>query len=77
MSCRIGEVVLRLRLLRIPLEDRCRALSIPPALKYERYGGPGMESILRLLRGSDSLQEDQRTFSKPLSSSGCGLGFSL
>jgi hypothetical protein len=64
MSCRIGEVVLRLRLLRIPLEDRCQALSIPPALKYESDGGPGIESILRLLRGSDSPQEDQRTFLK-------------
>jgi serine/threonine-protein kinase HipA len=52
------------RLLRLPQEDCCQALSIPPTLKYESDGGPGVESILRLLRGSDSPAEDQRILLK-------------
>src|SRR5271154_590343 len=33
------------RLLRIPQEDCCQALSVPPARKYESQGGPGMLDI--------------------------------
>jgi len=54
------------RLLRLPQEDFCQALSIPPALKYESDGGPGPEAILRLLRDSDTPAEDQRSFLKAL-----------
>lgn len=54
------------RLLRLPQEDFCQALSVPPALKYESDGGPGPEAILRLLRDSDTPTEDQRTFLKAL-----------
>jgi serine/threonine-protein kinase HipA len=54
------------RLLRLPQEDCCQALSVPPALKYEADGGPGAEAILRLLRDSDTPAEDQRTFLKAL-----------
>jgi serine/threonine-protein kinase HipA len=50
------------RLIRIPQEDCCQALSVPPTLKYESEGGPGMASILNLLKGSDTPAEDQRTF---------------
>ncbi len=52
------------RLLRIPQEDLCQALSIPPTLKYQREGGPGIEKILRLLAGSDTPIQDQCNFSK-------------
>lgn len=52
------------RLLRLPQEDMCQALSTPPALKYEAHGGPGVEKILRLLSGSDDPAGDQATFLK-------------
>ncbi len=51
-------------LLRIPQEDFCQALSIPPSLKYQNEGGPGMVEILNLLKGSDTPAEDQRSFLK-------------
>jgi serine/threonine-protein kinase HipA len=54
------------RLLRIPQEDSCQALSVPPTLKYESDGGPGIESILRLLRDCDNPAEDQRKFMKTM-----------
>ena len=38
------------RLLRLPQEDCCQALSVPPNLKYESDGGPGIPGILRLLK---------------------------
>jgi serine/threonine-protein kinase HipA len=50
------------RLLRLPQEDFCQALSVPPSLKYEADGGPGVESILNLLKGSDDPDRDQRMF---------------
>jgi serine/threonine-protein kinase HipA len=52
------------RLLRLPQEDCCQALSVPPNLKYQSDGGPGIESILQLLRGSDEPLADQRLFLK-------------
>ena len=52
------------RLLRLPQEDYCQALSVVPSRKYQSDGGPGIEAILQLLRGSDSPAEDQRTFLK-------------
>jgi serine/threonine-protein kinase HipA len=52
------------RLLRLPQEDCCQALSIVPSRKYQSAGGPGIEAILELLRGSDTPAEDQRTFLK-------------
>ena len=54
------------RLLRIPQEDSCQALSVPPTRKYESDGGPGIASILRLLRDGDNPAEDQRTFMKAM-----------
>jgi len=50
------------RLLRLPQEDSCQALSVPPNLKYESDGGPGITDILKLLRGSDEPLSDQRSF---------------
>jgi len=52
------------RLLRLPQEDCCQALSVPPGRKYQNEGGPGMVEILNLLKGSDTPAEDQRKFLK-------------
>jgi serine/threonine-protein kinase HipA len=52
------------RLLRLPQEDCCQALSVPPTLKYENEGGPGIPAILNLLKGSDTPEDDQRQFLK-------------
>lgn len=52
------------RLLRLPQEDCCQALSVAPTLKYESDGGPGIEKILRLLQGSDDPIHDQLAFLK-------------
>lgn len=48
------------RLLRLPQEDCCQALGVPPALKYETDGGPGISDLLRLLKASDNPREDLR-----------------
>ena len=50
------------RLLRLPQEDMCQALSIPPTLKYQSDGGPGMREIIDLLKGSDAPDEDVAAF---------------
>ena len=52
------------RLLRLPQEDCCQALSVPPPRKYEPDGGPGMRQILDLLKASDEPEADQRLFLK-------------
>jgi serine/threonine-protein kinase HipA len=52
------------RLLRVPQEDCCQALSVPPGRKYQSDGGPGLVQILDLLRGSDTPEEDRRTVLK-------------
>jgi len=53
-------------LLRVPQEDCCQALSVPPSKKYESDGGPGIVSILKLLQGSDEPETDQTLFLKAL-----------
>ncbi|MGA8258906.1 MAG: type II toxin-antitoxin system HipA family toxin [Arenicellales bacterium] len=50
------------RLLRLPQEDCCQALSIPPTRKYESDGGPGIAEILEFLKGSDDPERDQALF---------------
>ena len=52
------------RLLRLPQEDCCQALSVPPSRKYQNDGGPGIFDILRLLKASDAPAEDQKRFLK-------------
>lgn len=47
------------RLLRVPQEDFCQALSVPPGRKYQSDGGPGLTAILDLLKGSDTPEEDR------------------
>ncbi|HEY0802515.1 MAG TPA: type II toxin-antitoxin system HipA family toxin [Steroidobacteraceae bacterium] len=50
------------RLLRLPQEDCCQALSTPPVRKYQADGGPGIHQILEFLKASDNPEEDQRIF---------------
>ena len=52
------------RLLRVPQEDCCQALSIPPTRRYENQGGPGIPRLLDFLKGSDTPDEDRRHFLK-------------
>ena len=52
------------RLLRLPQEDCCQSLSVPPMRKYESDGGPGMAAILSILKGSDDPEADRRFFLK-------------
>ena len=52
------------QLLRLPQEDCCQALSVPPARKYQSDGGPDMIRVLKLLMGSDNPAADQATFLK-------------
>lgn len=57
-------------LVRIPQEDCCQALSIPPSRKYQNdhrpanEKQPSMVEILNLLKGSDHPAEDQKAFLK-------------
>ena len=50
------------RLIRLPQEDCCQALSVPPTRKYQSDGGPGVRDILELLKGSDRPIEDIAIF---------------
>lgn len=52
------------RLLRVPQEDMCQALSVPPSLKYEADGGPGIVLIADLLKASDEPEADRLMFLK-------------
>ncbi len=52
------------RLLRLPQEDFCQALSVPSAQKYQRDGGPGILTILERLKESDRPVEDRRSVLK-------------
>lgn len=54
------------RLLRLPQEDMCQATGTSPALKYENEGGPGVETIFKLLLGSSQALSDRRDFLKTL-----------
>lgn len=53
---------------RLPQEDLCQALGVPPELKYERpehprgRHGPGMDDAIRLLRGSTDAPNDIAAF---------------
>lgn len=52
------------RLTRLPQEDCCQALSIPPTRKYQNEGGPGIVDIMSLLLGSDEPGKDRFDFFK-------------
>lgn len=47
--------------MRLPQEDFCQALGVPPHLKYESYGGLGLADLAAVLRGSERAQEDLTT----------------
>jgi len=53
-------------LIRLPQEDMCQALNIPPAAKYESDGGPGIVQIMDFLLASSSTREDRYRFMKTL-----------
>lgn len=48
-------------IMRLPQEDLCQALGVPPHLKYESDGGPGLAYLAAVLRGSERAQEDLTT----------------
>ncbi len=50
------------RLIRLPQEDFCQALSVPPSQNYQMDGGPGITEGIGLLTGSDDPEADQRAF---------------
>ncbi len=50
------------RLIRLPQEDLCQALSVPPTQKYQSEGGPGIVDIMDVLRGSDDATQDRKDF---------------
>lgn len=47
---------------RIPQEDFCQVLGLPPEDKYEAQGGSGMARCLEVLRGSATAAADIRNF---------------
>jgi serine/threonine-protein kinase HipA len=49
------------RLIRLPQEDCCQALSVPSTRKYQSDGGPSMKDILLLLKGGDAPGDDPAT----------------
>lgn len=50
------------RLLRLPQEDFCQAMSVPSTRKYQRDGGPSVIDILERLKESDAPNEDRLSF---------------
>jgi len=48
-------------IMRLPQEDFCQALGVPPHLKYESDGGPGVADLAAVLRGSVRAEEDLTT----------------
>jgi len=50
------------RLIRLPQEDCLQALSIPPTRKYQSDGGPDVNAIFRLLKGSDIPDDNLAAF---------------
>lgn len=52
------------RLIRLPQEDCCQALSIPSTQKYQNEGGLGIVEIMDLLRSSDEPTKDRLDFFK-------------
>jgi len=48
-------------IMRLPQEDFCQALGVPPHLKYESDGGPGVADLAAVLRGSERADGDLTT----------------
>ncbi len=49
-------------IIRHPQEDMCQASSISPGLKYESDGGPGISTIMELLKSSLQPEDDRKQF---------------
>lgn len=47
---------------RLPQEDLCQVLGLPPAAKYESHGGPSMQRCTQLMLGSQAPQADVSNF---------------
>ena len=47
---------------RLPQEDFCQAIGLPPRLKYESDGGPSIAAGLALLAGSEDATTDRLAF---------------
>ena len=52
------------RLIRLPQEDMCQALSVTSTQKYQSDGGPGIVEIMEILQGSDEPTQDRINFFK-------------
>ena len=52
------------RLLRLPQEDLCQALSVPSSRKYQDKGGPGFTAVMDRLLESDDPTGDRALFFK-------------
>lgn len=48
-------------LMRLPQEDFCQVLGVPPHLKYESDGGPGVRDIAQVLHQSQNAKSDIET----------------
>jgi serine/threonine-protein kinase HipA len=51
-------------LYRLPQEDICQALGVPPLRKYQSDGGGGIAQVMELLSGAVAPHEDRLTFMK-------------
>jgi len=58
-------------IIRLPQEDMCQAMGVPPVFKYEEDGGPGIRKIMDLLLGAETATADRRLFMKARFFSGC------
>lgn len=54
--------VLKKTVKRLPTEDMCQALGVGADFKYEVDGGPGIEDIFKLLKGSFQASQDCQLF---------------
>ena len=52
------------RLIRLPQEDCCQALSVASTQKYQSEGGPGIAAVMDLQLGSDEPNKDRYDFFK-------------
>jgi len=49
-------------IIRLPQEDFCQATGVAPTQKYQADGGPGIETIMNILLGSEVADEDRQDF---------------
>lgn len=49
-------------IIRLPQEDFCQITGTAPTQKYQADGGPGIESIMDILLGSEIAEEDRKDF---------------